>query len=100
MPGSDFGDREQAKQDLLRRYRALPQEVVHGVFRRHGSLAAEVLGDGDIGVHYGAGLCEREVRYFKSSEWAHDAEDVLWRRTKAGLHLDARQQALVAQALA
>ncbi len=99
MPGSDFADREAAKQELLRRYKKLPEPVVRSAFRRHGSLAAEVLGDGDIGVHYGAGLCEREVRYFKEKEWAKDVDDVLWRRTKAGLHLDLRQQARIAEAL-
>jgi len=25
-------------------------------------------------------------------EWARTAEDILWRRTKAGLDLDAREQ--------
>jgi glycerol-3-phosphate dehydrogenase len=100
LPGSDFDDREAARHEMFQRYRKLPAEIVRSVFRRHGSLAAEVLGDGETGEHYGAGLCEREVRYFKAREWAREADDVLWRRTKAGLHLDARQQANVAEALA
>jgi glycerol-3-phosphate dehydrogenase len=69
------------------------------VFRRHGTRAGQILGDGDVGEHYGAGLTERELRYFATHEWAHSAEDVLWRRTKAGLHLDERQRARVAQAM-
>jgi glycerol-3-phosphate dehydrogenase len=58
-----------------------------------------VLGDGITGEHYGAGLTERELRYFVEREWAGSAEDVLWRRSKTGLHLDARQQARVAEAM-
>ena len=41
----------------------------------------------------------RELRYFVEREWAGSADDVLWRRSKAGLHLDARQQARVAEAM-
>jgi len=96
LPGSDFGGgtREQARTELVRRYCDLPETLVHGIFRRHGGLATEVLGDArsiaDLGEDFGAGLCEREVRYLVEREWAHTAEDVMWRRTKCGLHLDAR----------
>jgi len=40
----------------------------------------------------GGGLTEREVLHLGAAEWALTAEDVLWRRTKAGLHLDATQR--------
>jgi glycerol-3-phosphate dehydrogenase len=99
LPGSAFHNHEQARERLLQRYPRLPAEVVREVFRRHGARAAEVLGDGEVGEHYGAGLTEREVRHFVEREWAHTAEDVLWRRSKAGLRLDARQRARVAEAL-
>ena len=82
------------------RYPKVDPEVLRGVFQRHGALAPRVLGDGDVGEHYGAGLTEREVRYFVDAEWARSAEDVLWRRTKAGLHLDARQRSRVGELLA
>jgi glycerol-3-phosphate dehydrogenase len=73
--------------------------VLRQAFRRHGARAAEVLGDGDIGEHYGAGLTERELRYFVEREWAQTAEDVLWRRTKAGLAMTEAQRARVAEAM-
>jgi glycerol-3-phosphate dehydrogenase len=90
LPGSDFKDREEARKELLARHRDLPPEVLQGVFRRHGTRAIQVLGDGQLGEHFGAGLTERELRYFIEREWARGAQDVLWRRTKAGLHLDQR----------
>ena len=99
LPGSEFESREDARDALRARYRNLSPEVVQGVFRRHGTLAAEVLGDGIVGEHYGADLTERELRYFVEHEWAASAEDVLWRRSKAGLHLDAAQRARVMQAM-
>ncbi|MFQ5957922.1 MAG: glycerol-3-phosphate dehydrogenase, partial [Alphaproteobacteria bacterium] len=36
---------------------------------------------------FGAGLYEREVEYLINSEWAATADDILWRRTKRGLHV-------------
>src|SRR5438445_78391 len=62
LPGSDFKDREEARKELLARHRDLPPEVLQGVFRRHGARALQVLGDGQLGEHFGAGLTERELR--------------------------------------
>ncbi len=96
--GGDFAgiSREQARDALFDRYRQLPQAVLRGLFRRHGMLAYPVL-DGvatisDLRVDFGAGLYAREVDYFIREEWARTAEDVLWRRTKCGLHLTPAQQ--------
>ena len=67
--------------------------------QRHGSLAREVLQDARnvsaLGENFGAGLFGREVDYFIDREWARTAEDILWRRSKAGLFLGmAQKQAL------
>jgi glycerol-3-phosphate dehydrogenase len=97
--GSAFEDRQRARAEVFERYRTIPPEIVRGVFRRHGALAPEVLGDGLVGEHFGAGLTEREIAYLRGREWAITAEDVLWRRTKVGLHLDERQRARVAEAM-
>lgn len=45
----------------------------------------------DLGIEFGAGLFEREVRYLMVYEWARTADDVLWRRTKCGLHVTNSQ---------
>jgi len=106
LAGGDFGgvDREEARDNFFARYHLLPQAQLRGVFRRHGMLAYEVLGNareiGDLGEHFGAGLYAREVDYFVEREWARDWEDVLWRRTKAGLHLTLGQRAALAAYLA
>ena len=41
----------------------------------------------DLGRDFGDGLYEREVDYLVDQEWAMTAEDVLWRRSKLGLHV-------------
>lgn len=99
LPGSAFPSRAEAQREVLSRYRALPREVVDGVFRRHGAQAADVLGDGIVGEQYGAGLTERELRYLVDREWASSAEDVLWRRTKCGLHMSAAERTRVVEVM-
>jgi len=99
LPGSGFADRESERRKLFSRYAAVSTEVLRGVFRRHGTRAAEVLGDGRLGEDFGAGLTERELAYFTEREWARSAEDVLWRRTKCGLHMTERQRRRVAEVL-
>jgi glycerol-3-phosphate dehydrogenase len=47
-------------------------------------------------VSFGADLTEREVRYLMAEEWARTAEDVLWRRSKLGLHMDQAAAARLA----
>src|SRR4051812_24597185 len=97
--GSLMESPERAKRALLARYSSLPQHIVAAIFDRHGALAPQVLGDGKLGEDYGAGLSERELRYFVEHEWAQSAEDVLWRRSKAGLEMNEGQRARVAKAL-
>ena len=53
----------------------------------------------DLGAHFGAGLTAREVEYLAQREWALTADDVLWRRTKVGLHLTDLQRESVARHL-
>ena len=44
-----------------------------------------------------AGLTEAELAHLVDREWALSEDDVLWRRTKLGLHLSAAERATVAQ---
>ena len=99
LPGSDFAGPEAARSEFLARYRDIDQACLRGIFRRHGALAEKVVGDGRLGEHYGAGLTERELRYLVDQEWARSAEDVLWRRTKCGLHMSDAQRERVARVL-
>lgn len=59
-----------------------------------GAPAAELLAQG-LGRNLG-GVFEAELDYFRRAEWASSSADVLWRRTKLGLHLDAAARAEVA----
>ncbi|MBM3586006.1 MAG: hypothetical protein FJX36_16885 [Alphaproteobacteria bacterium] len=46
----------------------------------------------DLGRAFGAGLKARELDHLVTREWAATAEDVLWRRTKLGLHMNESER--------
>ena len=98
LPGGEFGaaDFDGLLTDYKRRYPNLKIQWLARLLRRHGTLAQEILGsvrdEAGLGEDFGGGLFEAEVRYLKTHEWARDAEDVLWRRTKCGLHMSLAQR--------
>jgi glycerol-3-phosphate dehydrogenase len=61
----------------------------------YGREAWQLLGKAasaaDLGRSFGATLSEAEVRYLIDREWARDAADVVWRRSKLGLRLTASE---------
>ena len=95
LPGGDF--QVQAFDAQLRAtqsaYSFLDRQLATRLVRAYGTKVPEVL-DGarsaeDLGLSFGAGLSEAEVRYLMRVEWAMTAEDVVWRRSKLGLKLTA-----------
>jgi glycerol-3-phosphate dehydrogenase len=45
----------------------------------------------ELGAAFGAGLTQAEIDYLIAFEWAETAEDILWRRTKLGLHMTSQE---------
>lgn len=96
IPDGDLGAFTRAQQE---RYRALPTRLVARYARTYGtcmdeflraSKPAEDLKISDLGECYGADIYEVEVAYLMAEEFARNADDVLWRRTKQGLYADAQ----------
>lgn len=79
--------------DMRTRFPWLESRLLEDLCARHGTLMSDVLGDAtgykDLGEQIAPGLCARETLYMRDNEWAETAEDVLWRRTKTGLHVPA-----------
>ena len=102
LPGGDLpaGGMARWQEDLVRRYPQLPPALLTALAHRHGTRVTGLLGDartpGDLGEDFGLGLTEREIDYLRNEEWAIGSEDILWRRTKCGLSMDARQRERVA----
>lgn len=89
LPGGDIGPND--LKELIHIYYYLPEPLLAALYQRHGSLTRAVIGKAkspaDLGSHFGDTLYQREVDYLMATEWARTAEDILWRRTKCGLHM-------------
>ena len=101
LPGGDIDKHAQPYlfEVLGEDYPFLSAEDVVRIGRAYGTRAVDWLDDAkswsDLGRVFGAGLSEAEVTYLQTREWAQTAEDILWRRSKLGLHMsDADQAAL------
>jgi glycerol-3-phosphate dehydrogenase len=93
LPGGDLPDFDRAA--LARALRAefpfLPHDLASRLARSYGTRARRILAKArslaDLGEDLGAGLHAAEVDYLVAEEWARTAEDILYRRSKLGLHL-------------
>lgn len=100
LPGGDIAQGwlgfEAWQQQFMSQYPELDQAWLSYFTRRYGTLSAEILGNvkhmQDLGQYFGGGLYEQEVRYLQEKEWAWQADDILWRRSKAGLHMSEQQR--------
>lgn len=94
LPAGSFNDMQQVLSTLVRLHPELPPALLQRWLRSYGSRLQTFLQAGDLGRQIAPGLFEAELHYLHQHEWARCADDVLWRRSKLGLHLDeaARQQ--------
>ena len=110
LPGGDFSewigaaqrpdtDFERFAAEVRKRYPWLPESPLRRMARSYGSRIAQVLAESapGMGREVAPGLWEAELDYLQREEWATTADDVLWRRSKLGLHYDAQQREDVAQ---
>lgn len=97
-PDADFAAFVQA---LRARHPWLPPALAQRLARAHGSRIERLLGSAgslaELGAEVAPGLHEAELRHLQCDEWARTGEDVLWRRSKLGLHLTPAQREAVAQ---
>ena len=95
LPGGNFAvdGRARLAADIAAKYPFLDERTAARLASSYGTTAFGFLGTArslaDLGRHFGAGLTEAEVRHLIAREWAVDAEDVLWRRSKLGLFVGA-----------
>ena len=99
LPGGAFpynGVETQVAQ-ALRTWPFLQEQHALRLVRAYGTRIGDVLGGAndyaDLGMGFGADLTEVEVRYLMTKEFAVDADDVLWRRSKLGLRVSDIERA-------
>jgi glycerol-3-phosphate dehydrogenase len=86
-PDDDF---ERFVAAVRRRHAWLDAGLARRLARAYGARIGDVIGDAHsmdgMGPAIAPGLHERELRYLRDEEWACSGDDVLWRRSKLGLH--------------
>jgi glycerol-3-phosphate dehydrogenase len=98
LPGGDFArdGRDRLTRELAAAFPPLGAATSDRLARTYGTMARHVFAGvceaGDLGIHFGAGLYEREVVHLVENEWAMTADDVLWRRTKLGLRISEAER--------
>jgi len=102
LPGGDFARDEAGARmrELGQRYPFLSGQDTRRLIQLYGTVAFAFLGQArqasDLGQAFGHGLTAAEVDHLMAREWARTAEDVLWRRTKLGLHFTPEETAALA----
>ena len=104
LPGGDLGSVVQASGDPMADFERfcalqaqrrpwLPAPLARRYARAYGTRMERLLGGASslaqLGEQIAPGLHAAEVEYMLAQEWAQTAEDILWRRSKLGLHLPA-----------
>jgi glycerol-3-phosphate dehydrogenase len=98
LPGGEFDpeqfDAEVAK--TMARWPFLPvshaQRLMGAYGRRAERFLTEAKSADDLGPRFVDDLTAAEVRYLVENEWAQNADDVLWRRSKIGLKATAEDR--------
>ena len=97
LPGGDFPYTDVGKltTSLAQSYPFLTPAWAARLIRAYGSEAKTLLGQAkqaaDLGQDFGATLTEAEVRWLITHEFAREADDIVWRRTKLGLRMNEAQ---------
>jgi glycerol-3-phosphate dehydrogenase len=99
LPGGDIFDAFNIYVGQLAQW--MPAPLLIRLSRAYGTRLPRLL-DGaksidELGRDFGAGLFQAEVRYLLAHEFAHTADDILWRRTKLGLHMSDAEREAVAE---
>jgi glycerol-3-phosphate dehydrogenase len=97
LPGGDFPVQgfEALVNDISGEYPWLGAQHSRRLTRAYGTRTRAVLDGAEswtsLGIDFGNGLTEAEVLYLMREEWAEEAADVIWRRSKFGLRLSPAQ---------
>ncbi len=98
LPGGDLQVAEVPNYILEKQkaYSFLKPANVLRLFKAYGTDIDKLMNGArfgqDLGTFFGP-ISEREVEYLREQEWAVTADDILWRRSKLGLHMSVAEQA-------
>ncbi len=98
LPGGEFSveEYEQLVANVREQFSFLDVGLTERLVRAYGMKVYDVFqgakSEADMGIDFGNGLSEAEVRYLIENEWAQTADDVLWRRSKLGIRFSKKEK--------
>jgi len=102
LPGGDFAidGVETLAAELAATHPYLGPDTALRLVKAYGTIATDILEsvttEENPGIHFGAGLYQREVEHLVRDEWAMTSDDILWRRSKLGLRFSEESAARLA----
>ena len=97
LPGGNFRTElfNKIEEDILKRHSYLEPELIKRLLRHYGTDVYTMLKNknkkDDLGVYFGYNLYSFEIDWGIEHEWITCSDDFLWRRTKLGLRLSAKE---------
>lgn len=91
LPGGDISYQNSNKfcDEIMNNFPWLPNNIALRYIKNYGTRIKILLDNAhsllDLGEDFSHGLYQREIEYLVKYEWAINADDILWRRTKLGL---------------
>ena len=82
---------ERFAERLAKRHPTIAEPLVRRLARAYGTRAEKILA-GSLGREVAPQVFEGELAYLRDCEWARTGDDVLWRRSKLGLHLQSAER--------
>lgn len=98
LPGGNFapGRAPLLARDLRLRFPFLTPSLAHRLINSYGTRAPMILGHArsmrNLGESFGAELTAAEVLYLIEYEFAISSDDILWRRSRLGLHITEKNK--------
>src|SRR5690606_38967478 len=95
LPGGDIDSigYQQWVTEISQVYPWMPTTMLQRLTNAYGTRIHHVIRGADdlaeLGECFGKDLYAAEVDYLISEEWARSADDIVWRRSKLGLYLNA-----------
>lgn len=92
LPGGDFdaAERGALEKRAQARWPGIAPRTAKRLVTAYGTDALRIA-ETPPGPDFGHGLYHAEVDWLMANEWAMSSEDILWRRSKLGLHFTADQ---------
>jgi len=93
LAGGDFGGKsfDEFLCSQKRLYPWIPADLIYRYVCSYGDRMDYFLCGtkkiSDLGIHYGDNIFNAEINYLVKYEWVSGVEDIIWRRSKLGLHI-------------